>query len=93
MKTAITNFLTLNVMSSHPVVYVGLAGVWLVILIASFVSVRSLPVSTAAKVFWLAVILLLPVVGLGLYCFYCLCRADWGFLEIFLSKPKPNTNR
>ncbi len=88
MLQILTRFLTFNVMSEHPAVYWGLAAVWLILLMASVSSLRSLPISTNRKVAWFAVIFLLPLFGLGLYAIRCILQGDWSFFKPFFVRPK-----
>ena len=88
MIQVLIRFLTFNVVSDHPAVYWALAVVWLLLLLAAFSSIRSLPVSFGAKVGWFLVIILLPLVGLAAYAFRCLIRGNWSFLKPVFSPPK-----
>jgi len=88
MLQILTRFLTLNVMSEHPAVYWGLAAVWAILVMASISSLRTLPISKGAKVTWFALILLLPLLGLGIYALRCLFLGDWSFFKPFFVPPK-----
>ncbi len=88
MLQVFIRFLTLNVVSEHPMVYTGLAAVWLLLLLAAFSSLRILEVPVGAKIAWTLLILCVPLVGLGIYALRCLVKADWGFLKPFLAPPK-----
>lgn len=88
MKNVIINFLTFQVMSVHPAVFIGLAVIWLLLLFASIASLRATAGSRFSKVAWFVLILLVPIVGLALYCFRCLLCANWTFLKPIFSKPK-----
>lgn len=88
MLQVLIRFLTFNVISEHPAVYWGLALVWVVLLFAALSSVRSLSIPAGAKAGWFALILLLPLAGLGLYALRCLVRADWSFFKPFFVPPK-----
>jgi hypothetical protein len=81
-------FLTFDVISEHPVVYWGLAVVWLILLLAAVSSLRSLEISFGAKTAWMLLILLVPLVGLGIYALRCLFLGDWSFLKPFFAPPK-----
>lgn len=88
MLQVILRFLTFNVVSEHPAVYWGLLVVWLMLLTAAISSIRSLEISTGAKVFWIALILAVPIFGLGIYALRCLLSADWSFLKPLLAPPR-----
>jgi hypothetical protein len=88
MLQVLIRFFTFNVMSEHPAVYWGLAAVWLILLLAAVSSLRSLPISTGAKVAWFALIFLVPLIGLGIYALRCLIMTDWSFFKPFLVPPK-----
>jgi hypothetical protein len=88
MLQILTRFLTLNVMSEHPAVYWGLAAVWFILLMVSISSLRSLPLSTSRKLAWFALILFVPLFGLGIYALRCLILGDWSFFKPFFVPPK-----
>lgn len=88
MLQVLIRFLTFNVMSEHPGVYWGLAAVWLILLLAAFSSLRSLPISTAARIAWFGLIFFVPLIGLGIYALRCLFMGDWRFFKPFLLPQK-----
>lgn len=88
MLQVVIRFLTFDVISEHPAIYWGLAGVWLILLVAAVSSLRSLEISSGAKAAWMLLILLLPVFGLGIYAIRCLIMGDWSFLKPVLAPPK-----
>jgi hypothetical protein len=88
MLQVILRFLTFNVVSEHPAVYWGLLVVWLLLVAAAISSLRSLEISTGAKVMWLILILAVPIFGLGIYAFRCLLLGDWSFLKPLLAPPR-----
>jgi hypothetical protein len=88
MLQVLIRFFTFNVMSEHPAVYWGLAAVWLILLLASVSSLRSQPLSMGAKLAWFALILFLPLIGLGIYALRCLFTAEWSFFKPFLAPQK-----
>jgi len=90
MLQVLIRFLTLNVMSEHPAVYWGLAFVWLILLLASISSLRSLSLPTGAKIGWFALILFLPIFGLGIYALRCFIKGNWSFFKPFFVPPKTN---
>ncbi len=85
MLQVVTRFLTLNVITEHPVVYWGLSVVWLILLIAAFSSLRSLEIPLGGKFVWFFVIFFLPPLGLGFYALRCLIKGDWSFLKPLLA--------
>lgn len=88
MLPVVVRFLTLNVVSEHPAVYWGLLAVWLLLLVASISSVRSLEISISAKVTWLLIIVLIPIFGLGVYALRCFVKGNWSFLKPVLAPPR-----
>lgn len=88
MLSALLNFLTLRVENVHPMTYIGLAVIWILLLSASISSLQHIDLSKSRKLAWLMIIVLFPVVGLGLYCVRCLFTANWSFLDPIFSKPK-----
>jgi hypothetical protein len=81
MRNIIINFLSLEVRSIHPAVYWGLAAIWVLALVSAFISVRSLPSTGLVKLVWFVLILAVPILGLGIYAFYCLFSANWQMLN------------
>lgn len=81
MSDVLTRFFALEALNVIPEVYVALAGIWLWILIVNFFSIASQEIPSWAKLFWLLVVTALPVVGVFLYCLYCLSRADYSYLH------------
>lgn len=75
------NFLTLKMASLLDVHVWILAGIWVVLLFTGIWSIFSRPLSVPVKVFWIAAILGLPIVGMVVYVFTCLASADWEFLK------------
>ncbi len=88
MLQVVIRFLTFDVVSTHPAVYWGLAGVWLILIVAAISSLRSLEIPTGAKVAWFLLILCVPLFGLGIYALRCLLKGDWSFLKPFFAPPK-----
>jgi hypothetical protein len=84
MRGIIIRFFTMDILNDHPAVYWGLALIWVILLVAAISSLRSLHVSGKVKAFWLAIILLIPIVGMALYSIRCLIKADWSGLKPFL---------
>jgi hypothetical protein len=81
MLDVIIRFMTFDVVSTHPLIYWAIAGVWVLLLVASFLSLNSLEIESAAKILWGLLILLLPLVGIFFYALRCLVKGDWTFLK------------
>lgn len=81
MLDVVIRFLTFDVVSTHPLIYWVIAGVWVLLLVASFLSLGSLEIESVAKISWGLLILLLPLVGLFFYALRCLIKGDWAFLK------------
>jgi hypothetical protein len=88
MLQVFLRFLTFNVVSDHWAAYYGLLAVWILLVVAALFSVRSLEISTRAKVSWLSVIVFVPLFGLGVYSLRCLMLGDWSFLKPLLAPPR-----
>jgi hypothetical protein len=84
MRELAIRFLTFQALNDHPMIHLGLVLAWLVLLAASIMSLRQQPFSLAKKWMWFAVILLLPLVGVGLYALRCLLTSDFSFLKFLL---------
>ena len=93
MQQVFFRFLKLNAISDHPMIHYGLIALWITFLILTFFSIRNQPISQSAKLTWILVVLLLPVVGLAAYLFWCLFQVNWGVLGFILkSKTSVKTN-
>ena len=87
MRNIVIHFFRLEILNLHPFVYWGLAGVWLLLIVSAFASVRSLTIPILAKNVWVLIILAVPILGLAAYAFRCLARANWYSIKpLFLSR-------
>lgn len=80
MRSIVTNFIQFNILNMNPMVYWGLAVVWLMLLLSAFMSLRSLSTPFWAKFLWFIIIVALPIMGLALYALRCLFKADWYYI-------------
>ena len=87
MRAVVFRFFTFTTVNDHPAVYWGLAAIWLILIVAAFLSLQSQPITVGAKMAWFAAILFLPIVGIATYACWCLVTADWAFLKPIFSKP------
>jgi hypothetical protein len=83
MIQLLVNFLNFQALNTPPEVYWALSGIWFLLLLAGVLSVLGRRCAWWAKAFWLLVVVGLPIVGLFLYCLYCLVAADYAFLKMF----------
>lgn len=83
MVQVLINFLSLNALNTPPEVYAALGVIWLILLVAGMASVFSRACSGWLKLLWLLLIVGAPVVGLLVYCVFCLVTADYSFLKLF----------
>lgn len=83
--TFTTRFLKVDYQNMIPEVAIFAVGVWLLILVCAFLSIASQPISGKAKWLWVAVVVMVPLLGCAIYCVYCLSRQDYSFLKIFSS--------
>lgn len=88
MLTIVVRFLTFNVISTHPAVYWGLALVWLILLVASLSSLRSLEIPFGFKFAWFSFILCIPIIGLAVYASRCLLKGNWSFFNPIFASSK-----
>jgi Kef-type K+ transport system membrane component KefB len=82
MLQVIINLLTLKALSSPLEVYAGLGLVWLLMLAAGMASVMSRPWRLWKRMFWCVILVVLPVIGMTLYCLLSLTLADYSFLKV-----------
>jgi len=81
MRDVITRFFTLEALNVTPEVYVGLLGLWVLVTLIGLASALSQPIHPAGRLFWALVIIALPLLGLAVYCLFCLTRADYTFVK------------
>lgn len=76
MKEAFRNLFSMNPQNLILEVYVGIAIIWVMVLIAGLWSVFASRNSGWVKAFWAIVILALPLVGMLAYAFFCALQLD-----------------
>ena len=81
MKATIKRFLSFDARNVAPEIYLVLGLVYLTMLVLTVASIRGRFASPADRNRWTAIVVFLPIVGMALYCFYCLRRADYEFLR------------
>jgi len=81
MVEVIRNVLALNIQNLIPGLQLIAVGIWVLVVLAGIWSVAVLPGTPAKRLFWIAVIVLFPLVGLLFYCLQLIPRAEWGPLE------------
>ena len=80
MVQLIKNFVFLKVQNAHVMANVGVVVIWLCLLLAGVASILSQPKSAAWKIFWLLLVVCVPLGGMFLYCLWCVVTAD---LDLF----------
>jgi hypothetical protein len=83
MKEAIVNFLLLRVQNIIEPIYWALLISWMAFVFITLQSIWGRKITASAKVFWSAVVVLLPVIGLYPYLIYSFITADYTALERF----------
>lgn len=89
MLQVVIRFLTLDVITEHPVVYFGLGAVWAILLLATTFSILAQRISRPWKAFWFVIVFFLPILGMAVYALRCLFQGDWSFLKPLLVPPTP----
>lgn len=87
MFEVVLRLFTLQAISVHPMIYWGMGVVWVAMLLATWSSIKGLPVSAGRRWFWLLLVVLVPIVGLFLYLMRCLVTADYGFMKFLVGPP------
>ena len=88
MTEILIRFLKLTPVTINSQAFMGMAAVWLLLLLPCIGSLVSQPWARAEKAIW-ALVLLIPVAGALLYSVTCLLRADYSSLK-FLGFKKRN---
>lgn len=81
MERFFKRLLSMEAVTVIPEVYWGLLVVFIIFLLVSAASVISQPFGAGMKALWLAVLLLLPLLGLWIYSLRCIIFADYSFLR------------
>ena len=82
MLQVLINFFTLNALNTPSDVYLGLAAIWVLLLTAGIASVVSRARSAWTAAVWIVLMLGLPIVGMFVYCVWCMMSADYFFLKM-----------
>jgi hypothetical protein len=94
IRTIITNFIHFNAQTVSNEVLMALGFVYTVLLILTIISIMSGNSAPSVKVAWCALAVLLPAVGIAVYCVRCIAGVDKTSLERFKperrSKYAPN---
>lgn len=72
-------------------VLAALGAIWMVILICTISSILTQPFSKTQRLFWIAIVVLVPFAGVLAYLPFSIKRED--LPQIFLAKPKPRPKR
>jgi len=88
MLTALIKFFTFAPDNVTKEVYWALAGIYLLLFIATLLSIKKTTPSLAAKLAWMMLVTILPVLGIAIYCIRCLAAADFHFLKQFNPAPQ-----
>lgn len=87
MRETAIRFFTIDPLNEHPLIYWGLALVWLVLVGNCIASLRVQPISVAARWLWVLLIIALPILGMALYLIRCLFKAEYTFLKFIMGPP------
>ncbi|MBE7497038.1 MAG: PLDc N-terminal domain-containing protein [Verrucomicrobiaceae bacterium] len=81
MRSIINNFLQLQAQNVESAVLLGLAGIYVLLLLTTVSSVVSRPRGFFFKLAWSLLIVTLPFAGMALYACLCIWQADRSFLS------------
>lgn len=84
MRQALINFLQFKIQNFIPEVVFALIVIWAVLVICALFSVVSQWMAVGWKLLWIGFIVAVPLVGLLLYCAFCLTRVDYSFMAPFI---------
>jgi hypothetical protein len=77
MRQVIIDFLFFRAQNSHPMVYIGLAAVYLVMIGCSISSICKESYGRGTKTFYIILVLAVPLLGMLAYTLHCIWRADY----------------
>lgn len=83
MRDVLTNLLKLQPQNLIPGVNYIAVFIWLMVVGCSLFSIRSQKFGAIAKIFWGLVVVGIPMVGLLIYCAYCLTKVEFTLFPSF----------
>lgn len=93
MRTILNNLLQLQAQNVEDTVFLGLAMLYILVLLTTLSSILTRPRGVLFKLAWSLLSLLLPFFGMAVYALYCIWQADHSFLnQLGFTKPKRNTH-
>jgi len=81
MRGVITRFFNFDALNVIPEVYTYAIIILVVLVFITWISIYSQQFGLAPKIFWLMTVTYIPIVGIAIYCVFCLLRADYPFLK------------
>lgn len=83
MLTSLIKFFTFAPDNVSAEVYWALGVIYLFLIIASILSIKKNVPNLATKLAWTLLVIVVPVIGIAVYCIRCLALADFSFLKQF----------
>lgn len=87
MLTTIIKFLSFAPDNVSKEVFWILGIIYLFLLIATALSIKKTTNNLSSKLAWTLLVIVLPVIGIAIYCIRCLASADFHFLKQFSPAP------
>ena len=81
MREILIRFLSFEALNLIPEIYFALAAIWILIVATTLASIFSQQIHLTAKLFWVAMVVALPIGGAFFYTIFCLFRADYSYLQ------------
>ena len=88
MIRTFTNWLRLDAQNLITEVWWAMAILWVALIVLGLLSVRSQNLTAGSKLMWVAAIICLPLIGLFVYCIFCLTRVDYYMIDFLFRKRK-----
>ena len=86
MLQTLVNWLKFDIQNLIVEVWWCVAALWLALVVISLIDLAGSSLKSWEKALWMALVVLLPFVGLAFYCIACMIRADYYMVEFLFKK-------
>ncbi|MBL9177768.1 MAG: PLDc_N domain-containing protein [Verrucomicrobiaceae bacterium] len=88
MRDTLFRFFTIHPLNDHEIISWAMGLVWLALVLNCLASLKHRDISSRARLIWVAIVVVVPILGMAAYLLFCLVTADYSFLKFFLAPPK-----
>lgn len=92
MRFTLENLFRLDPQNMPPAVMWFVGALWILVAVICTTSISFQRTGRLLKVFWIFVVFSIPLVGVLLYCIFCLTKLDWKPIFGFLLTKRSTAN-